>query len=153
MASDFEDSRFLRLWRDGEEVLRLRAKAETVLQERGVQSFDGLGHLLDRILPADAEALRRIAEALRLSSGNLQRLRAGSLDPLLLPAEALAELGQATALGIEAFASLLRRDHERFASRQYDAVARGSDSGSTDNALNELRSAWERSEADSAEGL
>ena len=153
MSNSFDEARFRELWQDGEEVLRLRARAEAVLQESGVQSFDGLGHLLDRILPVDVEAVRRVAEALRLSTGNLQRLRAGSLDPLLLPPEALAELGQATALGIEAFAGLLRRDHARFAIRQYDAVARGTDSNSADNALNALRSAWQRSESDSAEDL
>jgi hypothetical protein len=65
----------------------------------------------------------------------------------------LAELGQATALCIEAFAGLLRRDHARFASRQYDAVARGTDASSADNALSVLRTAWHRSESDSAEGL
>ena len=153
MSSGFDETRFRELWREGEEVLRLRAKAEAVLRESGVQAFDGLGPLLDRILPVDVEGVSRVAEALRLSTGNLQRLRAGSLDPLLLPPEALAELGQATALGIETFAGLLMRDHGRFASRRYDAVARGTDSDSAENVLGALRSAWYRSASDSAEEL
>lgn len=153
MSNSFDEARFRELWRDGEEVLRLRAKSEAVLRENGVRAFDGLSHLLDHILPVDIEAVRRVAEALRLSSGNLQRLRAGSLDPLLLPPEALAEMGQAIALDIEAFAGLLRRDHARFASRQYDAVARGTDSSPADNVLSALRSAWRRSESDGAEDL
>jgi hypothetical protein len=153
MSNTFDDARFRELWQKGEEILRLRAKAEAVLQESGFQSFDGLGHLLDRILPADVESMSRLAEALRLSTGNLQRLRAGSLDPLLLPPEALVELGQATSLSIEAFAGLLKRDHARFATRQYEAIARGNDLMASEDAMRAIRNAWQRSQSDSAEGL
>lgn len=153
MVNTFDEARFRQLWRDGEEILRVRANAETLLHEEGIQSFDGLGHFLDRILPRDVEAIRRVAEAVRISTANLQRLRAGSLDPLMLPPEALAELGQATALDLAVFADLLRRDHQRFASRQYDAVPRDGANTSGDSPLSALERAWKRGEADSAHDL
>ena len=54
MTFTFDESRFRALWRNADEALQLRHRLEEVLKAHSVSSFDGLGHLLDAVLPKDS---------------------------------------------------------------------------------------------------
>ena len=153
MSFTFDESRFRSLWRNADEALQLRNRLQEVLKERDVSSFDGLGHLLASVLPDDPSNLARIADALRLSSRHLERLRDSELDPLALPLEAMALLGRVIGLAPETVAQLMQRDHARFAPMAWGVTARGPASEDPEATLQALRRVWERLAADEATDL
>src|SRR5438045_1829647 len=125
MAPTFDEAKFRAMWRGADEALQLQERAREVLRGRAVSTFDGLGHLLDHVLPDEAARLERIAITLRIPLHHLERLRGSEVDPLGLPMEAVALLGRATGLDCDTLAALVRRDHERFAPVAGDLAARG----------------------------
>lgn len=153
MAPTFDEERFRVMWRGADEALRLRERADEVLLGRSVSSFDGLGHLLDHVLPDEITRLEQIAATLRIPRHHLERLRGSEVDPLTLPMEAVALLGCVTGLDCDTLAGLVRRDHERFAEATRDLTARGGRATEADETLVELRDAWSRLAADDASDL
>ena len=153
MSPSFDEHRFRELWLGGQEVQHVRSRAQSILRKSGSAPLNGLSELLARILPADPQALRRLAEVLRISKENLERLRTGSVDPLLLSPDVLADLGQVTTLDLDAFTELLRQDHSRFARKNLIAVSRGGHGISLEDTLIEVTIAWNRSRSDVAEDL
>jgi len=153
MTFTFDESRFRALWRNADEALQLRHRLQEVLKAQDVSSFDGLGHLLDAVLPQDPPSIARIAGALRLPSGHLERLRNSELDPLALPLEAMALLGRVIGLKPQTVAQLMQRDHSRFAPMAQGVTARGASVDDPDATLRALLEVWERLAADEAADL
>ena len=142
---------FHQLRRDAEEVLRLRKRLPSLVEQRSVLSFDGFGDLLDQALPQDREAELRIARALQVSENVLNRLRASQVDPATVPAPSLAALARALGLDWESFAALVERDHARFAPERDMLQARAG--GAAPSFLKACQAAWERENMDDASGL
>ena len=153
MTFTFDESRFQSLWRSAEETLQLRNRLAEVLKSRDVSSFDGLGHLLDAVLPDDPSNLARIAATLRLPAGHLKRLRNSELDPLVLPLEAIALLGRVIGLTPDILAHLMQRDHARFAPMAWGVTARGGTTEDPAETLRALRAFWDRFAEDEATDL
>lgn len=153
MAPSFDEASFRAMWCGADEAFQLRERARIVLQERAVSTFDGLGHLLDHVLPDEPARLDLIAVMMRIPRHHLERLRGSEVDPLELPMEAVALLGRVTGLDCDTIASLVRRDHERFAPAARDLAARGGFTQRTERVIAELRDAWNRLAADDATGL
>ena len=153
MTFTFDESGFRSLWRNADETIQLRHRLQAVLQAREVSSFDGLGHLLDAVLPDDPSRVARIADTLRLPAQHLERLRSSELDPLGLPLEAMALLGCVIGLTPDIVAHLMQRDHARFAPAAWGVTARGASSVDADETLRALRQLWQRFAADEGTDL
>jgi len=134
------------------EAQQLFLRTRHVLSMRKLQSFDGLGHFLDEVLPDEAQRVTHIAAAVRIPSETLSRLRASRLDPLSLAPEPLALLGCVLGLAGEQFEELIVQDHTRFLPRSQGATARG-ELEARGEALERLRACWARTSADSAADL
>lgn len=148
MSRGSGEEAFHELRRAVDEVLRLGRRLPAVLERRPVLSFDGFGDLLDHVLPRDQDAELRIARTLQLSEDVFSRLRAGQLDPAALPASPLALLARAMGLDWESFATLVERDHARFASEQ--ELVRTRRAGSGPSFLKAYQEAWKRDTMDDA---
>jgi hypothetical protein len=138
------ESWFLRLCQNANEVLRIQQRSRTLLKERPAERFDGIGHLLGKVLPSDSAGVRRFADALGVPSPLVAQLRASELDPLHVPLPALVLIGNALELKEESFLELVWRDHERFAELEKGALARGIGGLESDSLKRDLRAAWER---------
>ena len=152
MVSQFDEKRFLALRRASEEALQLSIRARELLARRDLASFDGLGHLLDAVLPDEPARLEQLASLLDLSVTHLQRLRASRLDPLSLPVSQATLLGYLAGLVPDQFEALVLQDHERFA-RVAEGVTARESNAEVDERLAELRAAWRRLSADDASEL
>lgn len=145
---------FERLRRNADEVLRMRQRARALLKERPVDRFDGLGHLLGKLLPPEADRLDSFAEALGVGPALLARLRASELDPVHVPLPVLAVLGQVLDLSEESFLELVWRDHERFAPFERGATVRGTAVEAQHADIErQLRDAWARAAMDDPAGV
>ncbi len=144
MTQRFDEARFRGLWRGADETLQLQEKAQLVFQRRSATSFDGLGHLLDQLLPDDTARLDLLANALRLPVHHLVLLRSGSVDPLGFPPDVIVMLGKAAGLDCETLMRLVTLDHARFPA-QMD-IPRGDNvfGNPSDQKLMSLRSMWKR---------
>ena len=130
----------------------MRNRTHDVLGMRQLQSFDGLGHFLDEVLPDEPERVERIAVAIHMAPDTLSRLRASRLDPLTVPPEPLVLLGYVLGLGQEQLEGLVVQDHARFAPFSGGVVERGSPDAVTDG-LRSLRECWIRAAEDEATDL
>lgn len=151
MSTHDEQAEFRRYLTDADELLRLPKRAAGVFAERAAISFRGLSELLDAVLPADAGAERRLARAVRLSSGTLRDLRERALDPFRVPQEALTTLARAMDLDQATFETLLARDHAYFAPAAAGGVARSLGrvlAEGDESVLAGFREAWSRAELD-----
>ena len=63
----FDEAQFRSLWRNADEAMQLHDRLQVVLRLRDVSSFDGLGHLLDAILPDDPSAVAELSPRLRVT--------------------------------------------------------------------------------------
>jgi hypothetical protein len=138
---------FLRLRQNADEVLRARQRAKTLLVERPPERFDGIGHLLGKVLPSDAEVVARFANALGIGSPLVAQLRASELDPIHLPFPALVVIGCVLELNEESFLDLVWRDHERFVQLERGTLSRGL-SKEPGEIKRQLREAWARAAQD-----
>ncbi|MDQ6769977.1 MAG: hypothetical protein M3Z54_08320 [Gemmatimonadota bacterium] len=141
--------RFDALRLDADEVLRLQRRAEALFAKRQPLAFDGLGDLLDQVLPRDSESEQRISRVLRFRENELVGLRRSDLDPAGLSHEGLAMLGQAIALNLASFMALVERDHNRF--KEAGEYAAPRELANDDAELKSLREAWDRLELDNPE--
>ena len=148
MNEKLNEAWFLRLRRNADEVLKTRERARALLRERPADRFDGLGHLLGKVLPSDMEVVGRFADALGIGSPLVAQLRASELDPLHLPPPALVLIGNALELNQESFFDLVWRDHERFALLERGAMARSVVGADLDDARERLQKAWDRAALD-----
>lgn len=141
---------FERLRQNADEVLRMRKRARALLSDRPVDRFDGLGHLLGKLLPPEEDRLDSFAEALGVGPGLLAQLRASELDPVHVPLPVLALLGQLLDLSEESFLELVWRDHERFDLQvERGATVRGTPVDTEHADLErQLRDAWARAAMD-----
>jgi hypothetical protein len=140
---------FERLRRNADEVLRMRRHARIVLDQRPADRYDGLGHLLGKVLPPEPESVDRLAEALGVGPALLAQLRASELDPVHVPHAVLAVLGQILGLSEDSFLELVWRDHERFALLESGATVRGPAVGVEHADIErQLRDAWVRAAMD-----
>lgn len=156
MSTHDEQEEFRRYLADADELLRLPQRAAGVFAERAAISFRGLSELLDAVLPADVGAERRLARAVRLSSGTLRDLRERALDPFRVPQEALTTLARAMDLDQATFEALLVRDHAYFSPAAVGAVARspgGAPAGGDASVFAGFREAWSRAELDDPTSL
>lgn len=146
----FDEQAFEALRRDADEVNRVRERAAEVLRDHRARAFDGFGDVLRLVLPEDIEVLTRVARILRLSAEQLNGLRWGDIDPVGLPREPLATLGQLVGLDLESFLFLVARDHARFGQPELQpgarSVARPDDSDR--DGSSGLRLAWGRGSMD-----
>ena len=129
-----------------------RTRALHVLAMRQLQSFDGLGHFLDEVLPDEPDRIDRIAVAIRLPAGTLSRLRASGLDPVNVSPEPLVLLGYVLGLEQQQFEALVVQDHLRFAPFAAGVVERGGIDPMQDT-LRAMRECWARASADDAMDL
>jgi len=139
---------FRRLCQNADEVLRTRQRARALLNDRPPEGFDGLGHLLGKVLPSDSAGVRRFADALGIECPLVVQLRASELDPIHLPHSALVLIGNALELNEDSFLELVWRDHERFAELERGAMARGGIAAEPDSIKRSLREAWQRAVLD-----
>jgi hypothetical protein len=137
---------------NADEAQHLRLRAIHVLAMRQLQSFDGLGHFLDEVLPDEPERVDRIATAIRLPVGTLSTLRASGLDPMSVSPEPLVLLGCVLGLEQQQFENLVVQDHLRFAPFAAGVVERSGHESITDS-LRDLRQCWARAAADDAADL
>ena len=147
MSDKLSESWFRRLSQNADEVLRTRQRARAVLTERPAERFDGIGHLLGKVLPSDSEVVKRFADAMGVAWTLVAQLRASELDPVHLPPPVLVLIGNVLELNEESFLELVWRDHERFAELQQGAMARGIATEPSE-VKRTLREAWERAALD-----
>jgi hypothetical protein len=138
---------FLRLRQNADEVLRTRQRAKALLDQRPADRFDGIGHLLGKVLPSDDQVITRFSEALGIGSPLVAQLRASELDPVHLPLPALVLIGYVLELNEESFLELVWRDHERFVELERGTMSRGP-SGEPADIKRQLREAWARAGED-----
>lgn len=148
MTDRLNDAWFLRLRKNADEVLRMRQLARTLLAQRPADRFDGLGHLLGKVLPPEPERVNTVAEALGVATALVAQLRASELDPIHMPLPVLAVLGQVLDLSEESFLELVWRDHERFVQLERGSMSRGSEGDQRESITRELRDAWLRAGMD-----
>lgn len=146
----FDEQAFEALRRDANEVNRVRDRASEVLKGHRATAFDGFGDVLRRVLPEDIQVLTRVARILRLTTEQLDGLRWGDVDPVALPREPLATLGQLLGLDLESFLFLVARDHARFGRPDLQPEARSFPQPDERNrdGWSGLRLAWSRGSMD-----
>ena len=144
----FDSSAFEALRRDADEVNRVRTRAMELSVAHRVSSFDGIGDVLRRVIPDDPVAIERVARILHFSSQQLDGLRWGDVDPVAVPKEPLATLGQLLGLDLEVFIVLVARDHARFAGGSAAARAVNGEAPLT-GIQEDFRAAWGRAALDS----
>lgn len=151
----FDEQAFDALRRDADEVNRVRKRATEVLRAHPATTFDGFGDVLHRVLPRDPEVLARVARILRLSKEQLDGLCWGDVDPVGLPREPLATLGQLLGLDLESFLLLIARDHARFGRPELQPDGRSVTERDVvkQDQWSSLRTAWTRRSLDSPDGL
>jgi hypothetical protein len=129
------------------QLLNLRDRAREVYQTRAPLAFDGLGALLDELLPGDDALAERVARAVRLPPRDLAQLRAGVADPLVLPAPGIVRLGEAAALSLRELETLAVRDHRALAGGARPGAPAPPESGPTPyerEAVAVLRRTWDQ---------
>jgi hypothetical protein len=150
----FDEQAFDALRRDADVVATVRQRATELLAMHQATAFDGLGDMLQRVLPGDPEQLTRVARIFRFTSDQLEGLRQGDLDPGALPPEPLVALGQVLGLELHSFLTLVARDHQRFGGAQWGLNSRAPARGSALNQgeMGSLKAAWNRAALDLPEG-
>ena len=148
-ASQAFATQFDRLREETDELLKLKRAAQQMLATRPASQFDSLCHLLDSLLPRDHDSQRRLARAVQIDPGVLQRLRASTLDPLDAPPTPMVLLSRAILMDFATFWTLAQRDHLRLVRSGAQTTARaGDDASRGDATLAAFLAAWERDERD-----
>lgn len=150
MRQHLNEEWFQRLRRNADEVLKIQRNAEALFREQPPERFDGLGHLLGKVVPPDPQRLGKVAEALGVGDDVFARLRASELDPIHVPLPVLATLGQLLGLEEDVFLDLVLRDHTRFGHVQVRSRSPATEGVDFEAGL---RGAWTRAELDNPEEI
>ncbi len=117
-------ARFEQLREQGAEVLRLQRAAHQLFATRHALEFDGFSCVVERLMPQDQDAQRRLAGAIGVELTTLLHLADDRLDATEVPPQALVVLARAMSLDQTTFHTLLGRDDQRHAARTNGSMPR-----------------------------